>query len=110
MTPTLTASYDMLPLLALGLTILVQTAVVAFFLGKMSQRMTSAEKRLSEQDTKIEAKIGDQSALVDRVTRLTVEMEHNNKSLDKLCAEMTGVQRQLGNIAMNRVGHGGEMS
>jgi len=103
-------SFEMLPLLSLGLAILVQTAVVAFFGGKISQRMTSAEKRLGEQDHKIEAKTGDQSVLVERVVRLQVQMEHSNATLDKVSAAMEGVQRQLGNIAMGRIGHGGEMS
>lgn len=110
MTPTLPESTSMLPLLSLGLAILVQTAIVAFFGGKMSQRMTSAEKRLSEQDQNIERKIGDQMALITAVAEMKVEQVHTNKSLDKLCMEMTGVQRQLGNIAMGRVGVGGEMS
>lgn len=109
MTPV-PVSFDMLPLLSLGLAILVQTAVVAFFGGKISQRMTSAEKRLGEQDTKIEHKLGDQSVLVEKVVRLQVQMEHSNNTLDKVSASMEGVQRQLGNIAMGRIGHGGEMS
>lgn len=99
----------MLPLLALGFAILVQTAIVAFFGGKISQRMTSAEKRLGEQDTKIEHKIGDQTVLIKAVAKLEVEMTHSNKTMDTIAREMTGVHRQLGNIAMNRVGQGGEM-
>lgn len=111
MTPAPTpVSYDMLPWFSLGLVILVQTAAVAFFGGKLSQRMVSAEKRLGEQDTKIEHKLGDQSVLVEKVVRLQVQMEHSNTTLDKVSAAVEGVQRQLGNIAMNHTGHGGEMS
>lgn len=100
----------MLPWLSLGFAILLQTAVVAFFGGKLSQRMTSAEKRLGEQDNRIEGKTGDHSSLVEKVVRLQVQMEHSNTTLDKVSAQMEGVNRQLGNIAMGRVGHGGEMS
>lgn len=75
----------------------------------MSQRMTSAEKRLGEQDLSIEKKIGDQTTLLMSVAEMRVEQAHTNKSLDKLVLEMTGVQRQLGNIAMDRIGSGGEM-
>ena len=95
---------SLLPLLSLGLAILIQTAVVAFFGGKLSQRMTSAEKRLGEQDTKIEAKIGDQSLLVEKVVRLQVQMEHTTAAVDKIGHTLEGVNRQLGNIAMGRVG------
>lgn len=110
MTQPMTTSFDMLPLLALGFAVLVQTAIVAFFGGKLSQRMLSAEKRLAEQDTKIDAKIGDQNALVEKVVRLQVQMEHVTTGVDKLCFTLEGVNRQLGNIAMGRVGQGGEMS
>lgn len=109
MESTVPVAAETLPLLSLGLAILVQTGVVAFFGGKMSQRMTSAEKRLGEQDVSIEKKIGDQTALLMSVAELRVEQAHTNKSLDKLVQEMTGVQHQLGNIAMDRVGSGGEM-
>lgn len=100
----------MLPLLSLGFAILVQTAVVAYFGGKMAQRMTSAEKRLSEQDVKIESKIGDQSVLVEKVVRLQVQMEHSNIALDKVGHTLENVNRQLANIAMGRIGLGGELS
>jgi hypothetical protein len=100
----------MLPLLSLGLAILVQTGIVAFFGGKMSQRMASAERRLAEQDEQIEKKIGDQSALVEKVVRLQVQMEHATSSIDKVVHTLENVNRQLGNIAMGRVGVGGEMS
>jgi len=99
----------MLPWLSLGFVILVQTAAVAFFGGKMSQRMTSAEKRLGDQDSKIESKIADQSVLIRAVAKLEVQAEHSNNMLDKVSVQMEGVHRQLGNIAMGRVGHGGEM-
>lgn len=100
---------SLLPLLSLGLAILVQTAVVAFFGGKLSQRMTSAEKRLGEQDVKIETKIGDQSLLVEKVVRLQVQMEHVTGAVDKLAQTLEGVHRQLGNIAMGRTGQSREI-
>lgn len=106
-TPITAAS--LLPLLSLGLAILIQTAVVAFFGGKLSQRMTSAEKRLADQDAKIEAKIGDQSLLVEKVVRLQVQMEHATGSIDKIGHTLEGVNRQLGNIAMGNVGRAAEL-
>lgn len=106
---TTTASLDVLPLLALGFAILVQTAVVAFFGGKLSQRMTSVEKRLGEQDVKIDKKIGDQTALTEGVVELKVEQKHTTKAIEKLAREMEGAHRQLANIATDRVGVGGEL-
>lgn len=100
---------DILPLLSLGLAILVQTGIVAYFGGKMAQRMISAEKRIGEQDAKIETKIADQNLLVEKVVRLQVQMEHNTSALEKIAHTMEGVNRQLGNIAMGRIGVSGEM-
>ena len=102
-------SVTIFPLLSFGLALLVQTAVISYFMGRLSQRMISAEKRLGDQDTKIDTKIGDQLSLLTQVAELKVEMTHTNKTLDKVCHEMTGVSRQLGNIAMGRVGVSGEM-
>lgn len=96
-------------LLSLGFAILVQTAVIAFFGGRLSQRMLSAENRLGEQDTKIDRKLGDQTALVKSVAKLETQMEHSSKLLDKLVNNSENVSRQLGNIAMGRIGQGGEM-
>lgn len=100
----------LLPLLALGLAILVNTAAVAYFGGKMAQRMTSAEKRLGEQDVKIESRLADQNLLIEKVVRLQVQMEHTTASTDKMVQQLEGIHRQLGNIAMNRVGFSGEMT
>lgn len=87
-----------LGIVGLGFTVLLQTAIFAFWLGRMSQRMTAVEKA-SE----------DRSELSDKVTRLQVEMEHANQALSKVGREMEGVNRQLGNIAMGRIGHGIEI-
>lgn len=84
-------------LASLAAVMLVQTAVVAFALGRLFQRVTTVEKA-SE----------DRSELSDKVTRLTVEMEHANVTLAKLVTHSEGVNRQLGNIAMGRVGQGKE--
>ncbi|CAN7167597.1 hypothetical protein [Brevundimonas sp. LjRoot202] len=100
---------NMLPWLSLGLAILVQTGVVAFFGGKLAQRMTSAEKRLTEQDSKIEKKIGDQTALLITVAEMGAEQKHTTKALEKLAREMEGAHRQLANIATDRIGVGGEL-
>lgn len=100
---------ELLPLLSLGLAILVQTGLICYFMGKMSQRMTSAEKRLGEQDVTIEKKIGDQTTLLLAVAEMRVEQAHATKALDKLAREMEGAHRQLANIATDRVGVGGEL-
>lgn len=109
MAPQYLSVTTLLPLLALGLTIVVQTGVICYAMGRLFQRVTSTEKRLAEQDKKIEDKIGDQNILVEKVVRLQVQMEHNTAVLEKLGHTMEGVNRQLGNIAMGRVGQGGEM-
>lgn len=97
-------SLETIPLLALGLAILVQTAVVAFFGGKMSQRMTSAERKLSEQGLEIEKKMGDHSALVEKVVRLQVQMEHVGEKMDKAAHTIENMSHQLSNLAMGRAG------
>lgn len=85
-------------LASLAAVLFVQTSVVAFALGRLFQRVTAVEKA-SE----------DRGELSDKVTRLTVEMEHANATLAKLVNNSESVNRQLGNIAMGRVGHAVEM-
>lgn len=85
-------------LASLAAVMLVQTSVVAFALGRLVQRVATVEKA-SE----------DRSELSDKVTRLTVEMEHANNTLNKLVNNSENVNRQLGNIAMGRVGQAREM-
>lgn len=85
-------------LASLAAVIFIQTAVVAFALGRLFQRVTQ-----------VEAATADRSELSDKVTRLQVEMEHANAALSKVGREMEGVNRQLGNIAMNRVGNAVEL-
>lgn len=80
-------------LASLAAVLFVQTAVVAFALGRLFQRVTASEKALE-----------DRGDLSDKVTRLQVQMEHANATLEKVGREMAGVNRQLGNIAMGRVG------
>lgn len=76
----------------------VQTSVVAFALGRLFQRVTQVEKATEER-----------GELSDKVTRLTVEMEHANATLGKLVNNSENVNRQLGNLAMGRVGQGIEI-
>ena len=80
-------------LASLAAVLFIQTAVVAFALGRLFQRVTQ-----------VETATADRGELSDKVTRLQVEMEHANAALSKVGREMEGVNRQLGNIAMNRVG------
>lgn len=71
---------------------------LAFWMGVLSQRVRQLEKGAS-----------DGSDMNDKVTRLTVEMEHANATLVKLVQHSENVNRQLGNIAMGRVGQGIEI-
>lgn len=80
-------------ILSLAFAILLQTAILAFWLGRLSQRLATVEK-VSE----------GREDLSDKVIRLTVEMEHANATLAKLVNNSESVNRQLGNIAMTRVG------
>lgn len=88
-----------LGILTLFVTVLLQTAFLAFWLGRLSQRVLTVEKATQDSD-----------GLMAKVVRLEVQMEHANHALDKVAREMEGVSRQLGNIAMGRIGLGGEMS
>ena len=81
-----------LSLIGLTLTLLVQTAVIAFWAGRTSQRLAS-----------VEAVQGGNSHVGEKVTRLTVEMEHANINLEKMGHQLEGVHRQLANIATNRM-------
>jgi len=85
-------------LASLFVLISLQGLAFAFWAGRLSQRVTGLEKQ------------GDGDAtLAEKVIRLTVEMEHANASLLKMGNQLEGVNRQLGNIAMGRMGQSGEM-
>lgn len=84
---------------SLFLAFVVQTATIAFWLGRMSQRVQAVEKGLEGH--------GD---LTKTVTELKVEQSHTNRALDKLGREMEGVHRQLANIATGRIGIAGELT
>lgn len=79
--------------IGLAVMIFVQCVGLAFWLGRVSQRLQAVEKSA-------EANGGS----VEKLAKLEVQMEHANKGLEKLGREMEGVNRQLGNIAMGRVG------
>lgn len=78
---------------------IVQTAAIAFWAGRMSQRLQH-----------VEAGLKDRSELNDKVTALCIHHENTNKTLEKFGREMEGVHRQLANIAMGHVGKGGEFT
>ena len=71
---------------------------LAFWMGVLSQRVRQLEKIAA-----------DGPDLNEKVTRLTVEMEHANATLVKLASHSENVNRQLGNIAMGRVGQSKEL-
>lgn len=85
-------------LASLAAVLFVQTAVVAFALGRLFQRVTQVEKGME-----------DRGVLSDKVTRLTVEMEHANATLVKLVNNSENVNRQLGNLSMGQLGRGVEI-
>ncbi|MGH6979027.1 MAG: hypothetical protein ACRED4_07030 [Brevundimonas sp.] len=86
-------------LASLAAVLFVQTAVVAFALGRLFQRVTTVEKASDSM-----------AVLADKVTRLSVQMEHMEGGVSKLGREMEGVNRQLGNLAMGHLGRGVEIS
>lgn len=83
---------------SLALVFVIQTATIAFWAGRMSQRVLNVEQGLS-----------DRSELNDKVTALCIHQENTGKALEKLGREMEGAHRQLANIAMGHLGKGGEM-
>lgn len=84
---------------SLAFLFVIQTAAIAFWAGRMSQRVLGVEQGLANK-----------SELNDKVTRLCVEQEATGKSLEKMGRELEGIHRQLGNIAMGHVGKGGEFT
>ncbi|MFN7130150.1 MAG: hypothetical protein ACK4OJ_13910 [Brevundimonas sp.] len=85
-------------LASLAAVLFVQTAVVAFALGRLFQRVTQ-----------VETAIGARATTSDTVIELKVKMEHMETSMEKMSREMEGVHRQLGNIAMGQLGRGVEI-
>ena len=85
-------------LAALFVSVSAYGAIFAFNLGRLSQRVQALEHS-SEGDATVS----------EKVIRLTVEMEHANAALTKMGNQLEGVNRQLGNIAMGRIGQSGEM-
>lgn len=71
---------------------------LAFWMGVLSQRVRQLEKAAA-----------DGPDLNEKVTRLTVEMEHANATLVKLANQSENTNRQLGNLAMGRLGQGIEL-
>lgn len=65
---------------------------LAFWMGVLSQRVRQLEKDC------------DRGSLLERVTRLEVKMDGADKKLDHIDTNMQGINRQLANIAMNKVG------
>lgn len=83
---------------SLGLLVVVHAVTAAFFAGKQSQRITNLERE-----------VGDRSSMNDTVIELKVKMGHVETQLSKQSATLEGINRQLGNIAMGRIGVSGEL-
>lgn len=79
--------------IGLAFSFFLQTIALAFWLGRVSQRLNTVEKASEEG-----------SGVMEKVIRLEVQMDHANQALTKVGREMEGVNRQLGNIAMGHVG------
>lgn len=73
-------------------TVLLQTMLFCFWLGKLSERVKQVEIKAT----------GD-ATTHDAVVRLQVEMEHANSKLDSMERAMQGVNRALGNITTGRM-------
>lgn len=93
----MTASY-WVPVASLALAIMVNAALVAFRLGQQSQRITNLEQAA-----------GDRTSMNTTVIELRVKAEHTEAQLTKISATLEGVNRQLGNLAMGRLGVSGEL-
>lgn len=83
---------------SLGLVMIAHAVTAAFFAGKQSQRITNLERD-----------VGDRNTMNDTVIELKVKMGHVETQLNKQSSTLEGIHRQLGNIAMNRVGVSGEL-
>lgn len=71
--------------------------VVVFWLGVLSQRVKGLESTVSKME------VGDQEGgVIERLVRLEVHSENNGKALEKITTELSGVQRQLGNLFMKQ--------
>lgn len=84
--------------LGLALGVFLQSIALSFWLGRLSQRLSTVERSTD-----------DRAGVGDKVIRLEVQMEAANKTLEKVGREMEGVNRQLGNIAMGHVGVSAEL-
>lgn len=80
-------------IVGLCFTILIQAVSVAFWMGRLSQRMSTVEKATDS---------GAVTATI--VIETKVKVEHMEGSMEKMGREMEGIHRQLGNIAMGHVG------
>lgn len=83
---------------SLAFAIEVQAIIAAFALGKAFQRISQVER-----DTE------DRASTSSTVIELKVKMEHVEEQMRKQSGSLEGINRQLGNIAMNRVGFSGEL-
>lgn len=83
---------------SLGVGIILHMIAAAFFYGKQSQRLSHVEQA-----------VGDRASTGDTVIELKVKMEHVEAQMQKQSASLEGINRQLGNIAMGRIGLSGEL-
>lgn len=74
---------------------------VTFWLGILTQTVKDLKERVKKMED------GDaEGGMVDRLARLEVHSENASKALEKISSELSGVQRQLGNLFM-KTGVGG---
>lgn len=84
-------------LVSLLIGMMVQIGAFSFWLGRISQRVGTLEKT-AEGDRRLN----------DTVVELSVKMGHVEAMIEKLSTSMDGVQRQLANLSMGRMGRGVE--
>lgn len=67
---------------------------LAFWVGVLSQRVRQLETTAKE----LRDGAHDQNAVIERLVRLEVQMEHSTASLTSVDRSLQGIQRQLGNL------------
>jgi hypothetical protein len=75
-------------LAALSVTVSIQGAGFAFFMGRLSQRVQSLEKTSD-----------DEAGMFEKFIRLDEQMKVANKNLEQMDRHLQGINRQLANIA-----------
>lgn len=79
--------------IGLAITFLIQSIAIAFWLGRLSQRVETVESKIESSDS-----------LMSKVVKLEVKMDHVEIATSKAATALEGVNRQLANIATRNFG------